>query len=405
VTAGVLRLKNPVRHYAWGSRTAIPGLMGLELPAPEPWAELWIGAHPAAPSRVGPEAGSEALDAFIARDPVAVLGAETARRFHGRLPFLLKLLAAEQPLSLQAHPDAEQARQGFARDNARGLAPDAPERCYRDDRPKPELVMALTPFRALNRFRSPLELAGRLAAIEAPALEAPLETLRARPDRAGLAGLFAALWGLGEAERGGVLDAAVRWAQRQAPGDAAARCLLELAGLHPQDPAVLAPLLLQLVELQPGEAMFLPAGELHAYLEGTAVEIMGSSDNVLRGGLTSKHVDVDELGRTLTFASGPVEKLLPRPAGEGVWCWQTPAEEFELSRIEVRPGRVFRSGAGREVEILLCLEGSAVLRGPGEHSIARGESLLVAADVPAYAIDGHATLFRASPGRSDGPQG
>ncbi len=392
------RLDNPVQHYAWGSHTAIPELLGRPVPAPEPCAELWMGAHPVATSRLRGADGSEPLDAYIARDPVAILGAAVAARFERRLPFLFKVLAAAEPLSIQAHPDLAQARQGFERENRAGIAIDAPDRCYRDANHKPELICALTTFHALNRFREPGEIAERLAALREPALAEPIARLRERPDREGLAGFFRRLWTLDEPARRAAVASAADWAGSRADTDSAAGWVDALVSRHPGDIGVLAPLLLNVVELAPGEAMYLPAGELHSYLEGVGIEVMASSDNVLRGGLTAKHVDVPELLRTLTFRAGAIERLRPQPTATGESRYATPAEEFALGVLEVRPDAPYVASRARNIEILLCTSGRGRLVGAETHSVARGDCFVVPAAAPAYTVEGELTLYRAAPG-------
>ena len=395
--ARIVRLENPVQHYAWGSHTAIPELLGRPSPAPEPWAELWMGAHPMATSRVVGAGESLPLDAYVARDPEAVLGAATAARFERKLPFLFKVLAAAEPLSIQAHPSLAQAREGFERENRAGIPLDAPQRCYRDALHKPELICALTPFHALNRFREPREIVERFAALDVTALAEPLAALRARLDREGLAAFFRVLWTLEEAARSAAIAGAVEWARSRGSGDPAAGWIDVLARRHPGDIGVLAPLLLNVVELAPGEAVFLPAGELHSYLEGVGIEIMANSDNLLRGGLTPKHVDVPELLRTLVFRAGPVERLRPQlVAGEGRYA--TPAEEFALAVLEVRPGARYVAPERRAVEILLCTEGRGQIAGREDLAVARGDCLLVPARAPRYAVEGDLVLYRATAG-------
>lgn len=396
--ARIHRLTNPVQHYAWGSHTAIPELLGKPTPAAEPWAELWMGAHPVATSRVEGPDGGEPLDRFIARDPEAVLGASVAARFAGRLPFLFKVLAAAEPLSIQAHPSLAQAREGFERENREGLALDAPDRCYRDANHKPELICALTPFNALNRFREPGEIADRVAALREPVLAAPVAALRDRPDRAGLAAFFETLWTLREPARAAAIASGAVWARQRGGSDPAARWVSALAARYPSDIGVLAPLLLNVVELAPGEAMFLAAGELHSYLEGVGIEIMANSDNVLRGGLTAKHVDVAELLRTLAFRAGPVERLRRRTVAAGEGCYETPAEEFALGVLEVRPDRAWTAARGRSIEILLCTAGRGRLLGAEIHSVARGDCFVIPAAAPVYTMEGDLTIYRAAPG-------
>jgi len=394
------RLEGVVRNYPWGSRTAIPELLGRAATG-EAQAELWLGAHASAPARAVNAAGEGiALDAWIRRDPEAVLGRDVAHRFGGELPFLLKVLAAEAPLSIQAHPSAAQARAGFERENAAGLAPDAPERSYRDPRPKPELICALGPFRALCRFREPGEIARRIRALGVPELEALLTPLLEAPDGVGLRDFLAAWLTLDEAVRVPLVARAVDAASRVADPDGALAVVSRLAAFHPGDAGVLAPLFLHCVELAPGEAMYMPEGELHGYLEGVGVELMASSDNVLRGGLTRKHVDVPELLATLRFEAGAVERLRARPAGPHESVWDTPAEAFRLSVIRGSPGAAWRSGDRAGAEILLCTGGEGALldgRG-GRLSLVRGSAALVPAAAGSYAIEGACVIYRAAVG-------
>jgi mannose-6-phosphate isomerase len=307
----IQRLAGVVQPYPWGSPTAIPDLLGRE-PTGRPEAELWFGTHERGPSEVVLADGtSHRLADWIGRDPVTVLGAQEAGRFGSELPFLLKVLAAAAPLSIQAHPNREQARAGFERENAAGIPLDADRRCYRDPDPKPELICALSRFEALNRFREPPDIAVRRAAVSAPGRAPVVVARRRRPDAGGRSGGLTGLLGLPEPSRRDLVSRAAEHAARQS-SEPAWGWVESLSARYPTDVGVLAPLLLNFVTLEPGQAMFLPAGELHSYLRGTGIEIMANSDNVLRGGLTDKHVDPGELTRTLTFRSGPVTRTRPR---------------------------------------------------------------------------------------------
>src|SRR5262245_41277467 len=219
-----------------------------------------MGAHPGGPSKVVTAAGEVPLDAFIAADPEGVLGKDVVRRFGPRLPFLLKVLAAERPLSIQAHPNAEQARAGFARENAAGIPLDAPQRSYRDDQAKPELICALSPFEALIRFRAPADVAARLAAFDAPELGDLLRAVRGADSAAALRALFEGWMRLPQAQQRAVLARALRLAGRS--DDPELAWVARLADAYPGDAGALAPLFLNRVVLAPGEALFLPAGEL-----------------------------------------------------------------------------------------------------------------------------------------------
>jgi mannose-6-phosphate isomerase len=391
----VLVLENPIQPYAWGSRTAIGDLLGRPTPSAGPEAELWIGAHPKAPSRIAGPAGLGTLDRAIQDDPVGLLGSDVCDRFGNELPFLLKVLAAAEPLSIQAHPNQEQARKGWARENAEGIPLDAPRRNYRDLNHKPELLCALAPFTALKGFRPLDEVARGLEPVARPELAPEVGRLARERTPQALRALFARLATLEADERGPLLKRAVAAAARRGT-DPAWRWVARLAERHPDDASVLAPLYLNLVELAPGEALFLASGELHAYLEGTALEIMANSDNVLRGGLTPKHVDVQELLSVLAFDPQPLERLKPEPIGAGEAVYRTPAREFELGLLEVARAQPFTAGGGRGVEILLQLEGDCRLAGDGgETPLPRGRSVLVPAALASYTIEGQGRLARA----------
>ena len=394
--SSILILDNPVQNYAWGSRTAIASFLGRSSPATLPEAELWIGAHPKAPSRIVQPAGLGTLERAIADDPVGLLGPDVCERFDHALPFLFKVLAAAEPLSIQAHPNQAQARAGFARENAAGLPLDSPARNYRDANHKPELVCALTSFDALKGFRPCAAIVEALGPVAGHELEQELRLLSTPDAAACLRGLLERLLTIGGDERRALLDRTTREAGRRSGTDRAWLWVSRLLAKYPGDTGVLAPLYLNLLTLQPGDALYLPAGELHAYLEGTALEIMASSDNVLRGGLTAKHVDVAELLATLVFEPRPPEVLRPADSGPGERTYRTPAREFELAWIDVHPGRPYAPHPGHGLEILLGVEGDASIRvGGAATSLARGRSVLVPASLAAYELEGEGRIARA----------
>jgi mannose-6-phosphate isomerase len=377
-------LRNAVRPYAWGSRTAIPELLGRPVPAPHPEAELWMGAHPGDPSHViGPDGTERSLLELVDADPVTQLGERCAKRWGGRLPFLLKILAAEEPLSMQAHPSAAQAAEGHAREERLGIPRDAPNRNYPDPTAKPELVCALTEFHALVGFRAVPQTLALLRALDVAELAAHVALLEAQPDAAGLRALFTTWITLPQSVLDRVLPAlqegCVRLARSGGEFGREARMALELSERYPGDAGVLAALLLNLAVLQPGEALYLPAGNLHAYLSGAGIELMANSDNVLRGGLTSKHVDVAELLRVLDF-SPVTPPVLYGVEAEGWIRYDTDAAEFLLRRLDDS-----RDGAPVPVpdvgpRILLCTRGAAQVRGSGDDRVLeRGQALWLGA--------------------------
>jgi mannose-6-phosphate isomerase len=392
----VLVLENPIQDYAWGSRTSIAELLGRPSPSPGPEAELWIGTHPKAPSRIVEPAGLGTLDLAIQDDPVGFLGATVCDRFGNELPFLFKVLAAAKPLSIQAHPDQEQARLGWSRENAEGIPVDAPRRNYRDSNHKPELVCALASFSALKGFRAVDDIARRLQPVAGPELLPEVGRLARERTPVALRALFARMMMLDKDERQPVLARASKESKRRSRDDRAWEWVGRLLSAYPEDVGVLGPLYLNLIELSPGEGLFLPPGELHAYLEGTALEIMANSDNVLRGGLTPKHVDVPELLATLRFDPKPPEVLTALETGPGESAFRTPAHEFELGFLDVTGKRPFTSAAGRGVEILLGLEGTPSLATDGTTvTLERGRSVLVPASLLSYALEGEGRVARA----------
>ncbi len=393
----VVRLENRIQHYAWGSRTALAELLGQPSPSPRPEAELWMGAHPVAPSQVLLAEGPRPLSEWLAADPAARLGRRALARFGPELPFLLKVIAAAQPLSIQAHPDAAQAAAGFARENAAGLALDAPQRSYRDARHKPELVCALSTFHGLCGFRRPAEIRALIDGLAAPRLALLSARLAGDVEGRALRRALESLLRMPEAVRRPVVEQAAEASRRERDADPAYAWVARLHELHPGDAGVLAPLFLNAIELAPGEALFLGAGVLHAYLEGSAIELMANSDNVLRGGLTPKHVDVDELLRVLRFEPAPACRVSPRATSPGVTSYPTPALEFELSRLDVAGRLAVPRGVEPGIELLLCAEGALELRaGCGELlALPRGASCAVAAEAGPYALRGQGRAYRA----------
>jgi mannose-6-phosphate isomerase len=335
--SGLHRLTGVIRPYAWGSRTSLAELQGRAAPTGEPEAELWLGAHPGDPSTLTGHDGPLSLAEVLADDPKGQLGPEVAAEFGPRLPYLMKVLAAAAPLSLQAHPDADYARQAFAAQEADPALP----RNYTDAFHKPEMLVALTPFAALCGFRDPAESAAVLAALELPALAPVLAALGTGP--AGLREAVQLLLTWPAADRAALIDSVVAAATALtgASGAVAAGAALaiSLAGHYPGDPGVLVALLLNEVHLAPGEAIWMPAGNLHAYLNGTGVEIMAASDNVLRGGLTPKRVDVDELLKVLRFEVLDDPILPATPVAPGIVTWQVPVREFALYRVQLDDSR------------------------------------------------------------------
>jgi mannose-6-phosphate isomerase len=371
------KLDNTVKHYAWGSPDLIPRLLGRENPEREPWAELWMGTHSEGPSTTALEGKTVALSELV------------------ELPFLLKFLAAETPLSIQAHPDLNQAREGFERENKAGIAPSDPKRNYKDPSHKPEILCALSSFTAMAGFRKPAETAAFLEQLEgAGALRAALG--------GGYGKFLSLLFALSKEERAALSAAVFRAAERAALSAAprrpeeAWRLCGEFARLYPGDPGILSPLYLNVLELEPLDAIFIRAGIFHAYVRGFGVECMASSDNVLRGGLTPKHIDLEELLRVLSFEPCKPELLKPvllsGNDNAGCYGYKTSCGEFSLFLLRGTDGRAAElkvpGGA-----VAAAYEGTVTI--PPDITLRPGESAYISRRAP-----GESLVFRPPEGGS-----
>jgi mannose-6-phosphate isomerase len=392
-------MKNTVQEYAWGSYTAIAELLGTASPAKTPQAELWMGAHPKAPSMVICDGNWISLLELIKKNPNHILGKKVAENFDNRLPYLFKVLAAAKPLSIQAHPAIDQAKQGFERENRQGIPIDAYNRNYKDDNHKPECICAHTLFWGLNGFRKISSIVGLMEKICPQGLKKQLDTLRDQQSPVELKIFFQTLMTMNHKQRTRIIAHAVSNAKKIADDNPAYKWMIDLHKEYPSDIGVFSPILLNLICLEPGQAMFLPAGELHAYLDGVGIELMANSDNVLRGGLTSKYIDMPELLNVLNFEEREVNILETKQINECEWVYETHAEEFILSVIHVKEGIIYTSPVHRSIEILLCTDGKAMITDIGkshELAIAKGTSILIPAGVTKYSLKGNATLYKAA---------
>ncbi|WP_336767501.1 mannose-6-phosphate isomerase [Pantoea endophytica] len=369
------KLNNSLQNYAWGSKTALTELYGIENPQGLPMAELWMGAHPKSPSTVEVNGEVRSLREIIDADKVAMLGKAVAERF-GELPFLFKVLCADQPLSIQVHPSKAAAEQGFARENVAGIPLSAAERNYKDANHKPELVYALTPFQAMNGFRELHEIVSLLEPVAGahPQIAHFLENT----DEANLAKLFATLLSLQDEAKSraiGVLKSALNGREGE-PW----QTIKSIAIDYPDDSGLFSPLLLNVITLQPGEAMFLFAETPHAYLKGVALEVMANSDNVLRAGLTPKFIDIPELLANLKFQAKPAATLLTQPQRDGETLnFPIPVEDFAFAihGLSAAPQTLAQNSAA----LLFCIEGQAIIEKSGQQLVLKpGESCFVAAN-------------------------
>jgi mannose-6-phosphate isomerase len=384
------KLENQVKHYPWGSPEWIPGLMGKENPEKKPWAELWMGIHSEGPSKLAGE--KLRLETLIADNPEQFLG--VAQDF-GNLPFLLKILAAAHPLSVQAHPDLENARRGWEEENRKGVGVFDPNRNYRDPNHKPEIICALGPFSAMAGFRDPDETDALLDSFFSGREISREKALGNRLRKAlgdGYRAFLSAIFGLGTEDRRTVTAAGREKAGRPAdtafgnsasrasafPGDSGVFALCgALAEAYPDDPGILSPLYLNLVELRPFQAIYLPAGILHSYVQGLGVECMANSDNVLRCGLTPKHIDLEELFRILRFEPYRPEILQGEiPEGKNLCRYQTPFKEFALFHLNPRGSEAALEEKGAAIAVVTHGEVSLSV-GKDTLALGQGESAFI----------------------------
>ena len=391
----MLELIGVRQRYPWGTKDAIPSLIG-QAPDAKPWAEQWYGAHPLGDS---PTPDGATLSEHLAQQQDQ-LGKAALMTFGRRLPFLMKILSAASPLSLQAHPTRQQAREGHARESLLGVPLGAPERSFKDDWPKPETIVALTSFEALVGFRDPVRTAQLFEDLGVgDALASVIGPLRDRDGSPALQEVFLDVLSLDDRRHlvDEVLGAAVN--HLDAPGELGlfARTAVEIDEYFPSDPGILAALLLNRFSLEPGQALALAPGVMHSYLRGCCIEVMANSDNVLRGGLTAKHIDVDALLHVVSFAPTPAEVLLPS-GSDGTYIYPTSFEEFELWLLQPTDGsplQVPRSDSGR---ICLVASGSFELSGDGDPVVLKpGKAVFIGAE-EAIVARGEGQLFVAATG-------
>ncbi|MEA9394548.1 mannose-6-phosphate isomerase [Lelliottia amnigena] len=384
------KLINSVQNYAWGSQTALTDLYGIPNPDNLPMAELWMGAHPKSSSKIEDASGNvRALRDVIEADKTALLGNAVADRF-GELPFLFKVLCADQPLSIQVHPNKKASELGFAKENAAGIPLDAAERNYKDPNHKPELVFALTPFLAMNAFREFSEIVSLLQPV-AGAHKAIAHFLE-NPDAESLSQLFASLLNMQGDEKSHAL-AILKTALDSQQGEPW-QTIRVISEFYPDDSGLFSPLLLNVVKLNPGDAMFLFAETPHAYLQGVALEVMANSDNVLRAGLTPKYIDIPELVANVKFVAKPAADLLTQPVKNGAELdFPIPVEDFAFSLHDL--SHTETTIAQESAAILFCVEGEAVLnKGEQRLVLKPGESAFIAANESPITISGTGRLAR-----------
>lgn len=394
----IFKLQNTVQHYAWGSTTLIPTLLGVENKQKRPFAELWMGSHIKAPSYVCLDGGeSMSLRELISLNAEAVLGKTVVAIFGNKLPFLFKILAAATPLSIQVHPSKEQAIAGFTKEEMQAIPLTAANRNYKDTNHKPELLVALSKFSLMQGFKSFPEIKKEFNLLScSQRLSAIIADTDKQAEDKQLVYFFTRLMALTEQERNTIIPQLAAHAEGRQ--EVECRWFRKLQELYPADIGVLSPLILNVMELEPGQAVFLPAGVLHSYLGGFGIEIMANSDNVLRGGLTPKHVDVEELLNVVEFESSKPNIVTAKNIDQTELNYPVPVKEFSLNKIIVKPAAVKNFQRCTTVEILLVLKGEVALSAPElrqSMTARQGESFLIPAAVEQYTISGEGEVFKA----------
>ncbi|MGN5114852.1 mannose-6-phosphate isomerase, class I [Aeromonas jandaei] len=386
-----LLMQNPIQGYDWGSHDSLTTLFGIANPQGKPQAELWMGAHPNGCSDVVVAGQTQKLSTLIERAPAAVLGEATLARF-GSLPFLFKVLCAEKALSIQVHPSKAQAETGFAKEEAAGIDAKAANRNYKDPNHKPELVFALTPYQAMNGFRAIPAILALFERVNLAVIAELTAALAASQNEAGLQHFFHQLLVLEGARKEEALAGLLAFASEHQDEETFA-LITSLAAQYPGDVGLFSPLLLNVVTLKPGQAMFLDACTPHAYVRGTGLEIMANSDNVLRAGLTPKYIDVTELLDCTRCLAKPDDQILLAPHVEGmVQHFEVPVPDFTFSVYPAGEHQLTTTSA----EILFAIDATVILkRGDETLRLEKGQSAFIPAATGSYQLLAEGRVARA----------
>jgi mannose-6-phosphate isomerase len=386
-------MENIIQNYVWGSRTSIRELLGINNPDNQHQAEIWMGTHANGCSKIKVDSKKQLLSDFIDQHKSEALAAQTETQF-GELPYLFKVLAAGEALSIQVHPSKAQAEIGFAKEEQAGIPRTAANRNYKDPNHKPELVYALTPYQAMNGFREFAETIALFKQVNISAITDLVDAFAAAPDSKGLESFFSAILSV----QGEVKESAVKSLLEYAnanKNDPLFALILELAEQHPGDIGLFSPLMLNVITLQPGEAMFLYACTPHAYLKGTGLEIMANSDNVLRAGLTPKYIDVKELVACTKFEAIPFDTLRFTPEEkEGGLYYAIPVDDFKFALFESVNDLTIQT---QSAEILLALDADLTLKHQNGETvtIGKGESVFIPAYAQQYQLTSTGRVARA----------
>jgi len=395
----IFKLKNQIQNYSWGSNTFIQQLLGNDNASREPQAELWMGSHLQASSQVIMNGKEKSLREVILSNPEEMVGVEISCKFNNNLPFLFKVLAAAKPLSIQAHPGKQQAEKGFLKENTDNIPINSRIRNYKDDNHKPELIFALTDFELMCGFQPIAEIIERIDYLKLEETIPEINDLRKAALENNLKGLYSKLMSITSNRDKYVLELKKRienFKPRNEHDKLISKWISKLADVYPNDMGVFSPLLLNIIQLKHGEALFIEDGILHSYLSGSGLEVMANSDNVLRGGLTSKNVDIPELLQILKFDVQDIKTIQP-DINNNETFFRTPAQEFQLSRIEIIEQQPQINSEIKSPEIMLCTAGSGkIFWNNSVLEMKKGESIFIPFSISEYTIEGNLEIFRVS---------
>lgn len=376
---------DPIQDYAWGSRSVLARMQSRDVPSATPEAELWVGSHPSGPSVLTVDGQQVSIIDLLKQDPARLLGSLTAALDDdGDLPFLLKILAIDAPLSIQVHPSPEQAEEGWQREQAQGVELSAPTRNYKDRRPKPEIGVAVTRVESLSGVRGNSELAVLAEALDQQWLREVLAT--GEP-------VLPSVLKLSDDQAQAAMADLLHAIDKLPTHDELGALLRYISGRHPGDRGLLMALCMNHVVLEPGEAIFTPAGQLHAYLRGTAVELMACSDNVLRAGLTPKHIDVDELLAIVDPQQENTDPMAVQVDADGRRTYPLWDPRLSLISVQVADGQ--QSQLPANTCVVLCTEGALTLSlaDTQDYHLSAGHSVWCRTDGAEIQVSGGGTVY------------
>lgn len=393
-------LEPAFKLYSWGSYTAIQNMTGRKELEGKTAAEMWMGDHPSGLNSIKEDSSLYPLHNLVESYPEKLIGKSSHEKFPGTIPFLLKVLGAEKPLSIQSHPDKKQAEEGFERENILNIGMKDFNRGYKDRNHKPEIILALTPFKMMKGFRRYEKIKENFSLYCPESSEMLFFNCPGYSEEKNIKSFFKKIMSAGRHDSENMINEALSAINKGKSEDndkTVSEMIKKFSEYYPGDPGILSPLYLNCAVLSPGDAVYIPAGELHAYIEGTGIELMANSDNVFRGGLTAKHVDREELYKILRYRPTEIKKIEGKKE-KGETFFFTESEEFLLSEIVLDKDKKYNSAEDRNIDILICCEGSAEVLDSGgcRINVSKGESFLVPSSTGRYSIIGEGVFYKAT---------